>query len=315
MRLKPIIRGILSYIPGFTYILKKRTGGTISARYCYSVWLRHLVQLKKNGLENHPKIIAELGPGDSLGIGLTALLTGANTYYGFDVITYSDIERNLNIFKELVNLLRAKSPIPDQIEFPQVKPELADYSFPEHILNDENLQVLLDPKRLDNIENAIRDMNSNSPESPIKISYVVPWTDIKMINQDSIDLIFSQAVMEHVLELQDAYSIMCDWLRPGAYISHEIDYRAHELDNRWYGHWTYSDFIWEIMMNGRLYEISRLPHSAHISMIKKAGFEVISETKDYDKAEFKRASLNPKFRNFEKEDYVIPSAHIIACKK
>ena len=42
--------------------------------------------------------IAELGPGDSIGIGLAALLTGANIYYAFDIIQFASNQMNLKNF-------------------------------------------------------------------------------------------------------------------------------------------------------------------------------------------------------------------------
>ena len=62
-----VVKGIISRVPGlrlFTSRLHKGTGGTISARYCYSVWLRHLVKAKENRLPIRYKRIAELGPGE-----------------------------------------------------------------------------------------------------------------------------------------------------------------------------------------------------------------------------------------------------------
>ncbi len=36
-----ILKGMATYIPGIYGLVSKYTGGTDSARYCYSVWLRH----------------------------------------------------------------------------------------------------------------------------------------------------------------------------------------------------------------------------------------------------------------------------------
>ena len=102
-----LLRGILSYFPGFNHPIFTRTGGTNSARYCYSVWMRHLVMAKKSGaFTKIPKIVAELGPGDSLGIGLCALLSGAERYYAFDVVKYANPSKNMAIFEELVILFK-----------------------------------------------------------------------------------------------------------------------------------------------------------------------------------------------------------------
>ena len=84
-----LIKGMGTYLPGITRFIQKKSGatvGTSSARYCYSVWLRHLVIAYKNGFVEHPKVVAELGPGDSLGIGLSALISGADAYYGWTLL-------------------------------------------------------------------------------------------------------------------------------------------------------------------------------------------------------------------------------------
>ena len=133
--LRPVLGGLASYVPGINRLRTVPTGGTDSARYCYSVWLRHLVLAAEHGAAARPRIVAELGPGDSVGIGLCALLTGAERYLGLDVVRYASLERNQRILDELVGLLRARTPIPDAVEFPVVKPYLDDYRFPAHLLD------------------------------------------------------------------------------------------------------------------------------------------------------------------------------------
>ena len=54
----------------------------------------HLVMAHRSGLSTQPEVVAELGPGDSLGIGMAALLTGAEVYYAFDVVEYASNQRN-----------------------------------------------------------------------------------------------------------------------------------------------------------------------------------------------------------------------------
>jgi hypothetical protein len=67
----PLLKGIATHLPGTNRVLPSRgTGGTTSARYCCSVWLRHISCAHENGLSTRPEVVAELGPGDSLGIGL-----------------------------------------------------------------------------------------------------------------------------------------------------------------------------------------------------------------------------------------------------
>jgi hypothetical protein len=95
MSIKPrsLVIGAATYVPGLRRLTGRTTGGTVSARYCYSVWLRHLCMLHRHGLPTQFETVVELGPGDSLGVGLAALLTGAERYIALDALRYDDIRR------------------------------------------------------------------------------------------------------------------------------------------------------------------------------------------------------------------------------
>ena len=128
-----IAKGALTWVPPLSTHWRRRralTGGTDSPRYCYSVWLRHLVTLQSYGFQIKGARVGELGPGDTIGTGLAALLSGADHYIGLDVLPLSakiDLEP---IFDELVQLYSEKEPIPDNSEFPRIRPQLESYEFP-----------------------------------------------------------------------------------------------------------------------------------------------------------------------------------------
>ncbi len=129
--------------------------GPNSARYAYSVWLRHLVYACENGLDCEPHTVAELGPGGSLGMGLAALISGSSRYYALDVIDFSDTMSNLRVFDELVYLFRRRENIPGNDEFPLVSPKLESYDFPEHVLDEARLRYALAENRLKSIRDSI----------------------------------------------------------------------------------------------------------------------------------------------------------------
>ena len=109
----PVVKGLLTRVPGMKRILPVRgTGGTNTARYCYGVWLKHLTLLWENGMRSIPNTLAELGPGDSLGIGLSAMLCGVDNYYALDVVRHSNLETNLKILDDLVALLESRAARP-----------------------------------------------------------------------------------------------------------------------------------------------------------------------------------------------------------
>ena len=216
MQIKQVLYGLMTFVPILNRYKAKGTGGTDTARYCYSVWLRHLVVAAKHGLNHNPQTVAELGPGDSLGMGLAALITGSEKYYGFDVLEHWNVETNLKIFDELVELFEQRTDIPGDDEFPKVKPQLDDYAFPSEFLDEDRMRRALDPARLERIRRSIKDQNN--PESVVQ--YKVPWYDTGIMQTESCDMIFSQAVLEHVDDIPNTYTAMRQWLKPDGYMTH-----------------------------------------------------------------------------------------------
>ena len=315
MYIKPLAKGLVSYIPGVYKLFgKKRTGGTNSARYCYSVWLRHLILAYKNGLSNRLDSVAELGPGDSLGIGLAALISGANKYYALDVVKYWNINRNVEIFDELVELFKRREKIPDETEFPGVKPVLDSYEFPTNILTNEILVEAMKQTRLESIRTAILNLD-NINKNNMQIKYVVPWNDPNVLKKESVDFIYSQAVLEHIDDLVNTYQSLYCWLKLGGFMSHEIDFACHGIVKVWNGHWEYPDLIWRLIRGKKPYLLNRQPHSIHINLIREFGFEIVCDVKDRDYSGIQREYLTKQLKNMGNEDLFIRRAFIQAIKK
>lgn len=317
---KRLIFNAATFVPGITVLppvrrkLARRSlgtgGGAQSARYCYSVWLRHLIRAQANGLSTEPRQVAELGPGHSLGIGLAAMLSGVEQYYAFDVVSHANAERNLSVLDELVSLFEARAPIPAADEFPHVGPPLDSYAFPETLLSVERIQRALQPERLQRIRAALR--TCDSPDSPIQ--YKAPWHTRSTIQRDSLDMVFSQAVLEHVDELPQTYRALYEWLKPNGYMSHQIDFKCHDSAREWNGHWTYSDFMWKIARGKDTWLINREPHSTHVRLMRESGFRIVADDPVRRHSNVSRRQLAPRFAQLTDEDLVTADAFIQAVK-
>lgn len=313
MQVKPsiIIKGLSTYIPGAKRYFCSSSGGTISSRYCYSVWMRHLIKAYETGLNTNLRKIAELGPGDSLGIGLCAVLCGAKEYYALDAKPHANSERNNMILHDLIQMLNRQEAIPDDTEFPLISPSLNDHSFPHHILTNDILRDSLDPNRLLSIQKALYDFQS---KNDVHITYIAPWQGVSLYkSRGELDMIFSQAVMEHVEPIDTSYAELYEYLRPGGFMSHTIDYKSHGYTRDWNGHWAISDCLWKIVKGRRPYLINRLPHSAHLESMKKTGFKIVAEMKRFN-TPLPRHKLSIKFRNLSDDDLRTSGAHIQAVK-
>ncbi|MFO0697776.1 MAG: methyltransferase domain-containing protein [Nitrospira sp.] len=269
------------------------TGGSDSARYCYSVWFRHLFMLNRCGFKIQGAQIGELGPGDSLGIGMAALLSGAARYVGLDIVPYSakvDLEK---ILDELLQMYSKKERIPDEAEFPRVRPRIESYEFPDDLVDWTNFSA-----RADGIRQELKGGLNNGS----LLGYRVPWTSLPYIAEASLDLIFSQAVLEHVDNLEETYRAMYAWLKPGGYASHLIDFKAHGRSPFWNGHWAYSDWQWKLVRGKREFLLNREPMSTHLSYASKVGFELLMSWRDQTDYGLDVNALSARFRGISAVD-------------
>jgi SAM-dependent methyltransferase len=266
---------------------------------------------KRHGLiEVLPKVVAELGPGDSLGTGIAALLSGVEVYYGLDLVKFASITRNLSIFEELVELYKAQSDIPGEEEFPLVGPNLDSYRFPSDIVSNQVLNESLEEIRLMDIRVSIQGSKTNNK----RISYIVPWNDPRLLPESSVDMIYAQAVMEHVDDLESMYRSIYIWLKPGGIFSQDIDFTDHGFTNVWNGHWSYSNFTWKLMRGNRPFFINRQPLSTHINLLKSVGFVIAFESRKKDVRGIKRHELAQDFKGISDEDLTTYSCFIQAVK-
>jgi hypothetical protein len=312
MRLGPVARGLLTYVPSLNDLLPSATtgGATHSANYCYGVWLKHLTLLHVHGLPAIPEVIAELGPGDSLGVGLCALLSGADQYVGLDVVAHSSSESNQTVLDDLLRMFRERTPNPDH-GWPQFDSYLDARHFPGQVLTEAALERALRPDRIDDIRRAI---TRPAEPNPISVEYKAPWFDPRVIEPDSVDLILSQSVLEHVEDLAGTYRALYQWLKPGGWMSHQIDFKSHQLSKRWNGYRTCSEGMWSLTFGRRPFLINRQPASVHLRLLQEAGFTLVTQQKYLRKDGVGRNELAPLWADLSEEDLNCSGLYVIARK-
>lgn len=306
-----IAKGTIKHIPGIRKLLRRpRTGGTNESLYCYSIWFRHLHYWSKFN-RKIPEAVAELGPGDSPGTGFAALLSGVGQVYYLDVISYWSTERNLRIFDELVHLFRRKAIIPDNSVYPRVKPKISIYDFPSEIITDSHLAENLSEERLNEIRKEI--MNIDNPNNT-HIKVKIPWHEADVIDPGVIDLIYSQAVLECIDELDDTYIAMCRWLKPGGMMSHTIDFKSHGLTKEWNGHYRFNKFEWNLVKGGKSFLVNRQPLSKYLELHSKYNFEILIEETVKLENKIDINSLSKEFRNMSHDDLTTSGVYILSRK-
>lgn len=274
LRWQSVAKGLGTLVPVVSKLANSAAGHPVNARYFYSVWLRHLSRVYQVSPGFSMDVVAELGPGDALGMAICALLSGAKRYIGLDRLAFGLSADNLKYLDELHALFKARAPIPEDAEFPGVFPRLDSYAFPSHVLSDARLETSLSVERLRQLRDALTgDMRFSDGSM---LSYAAPWDASHEVRPASVDYLLSQAVLEHVDDVDGAYAAMRVWLKPTGLMSHRIDYTCHGITNDWYGHWTVSPAMWRVVRGKRAYLINRLPHSAHLDAFKRAGFEILA---------------------------------------
>jgi len=314
MTVRTLAKGLATWIPGVhrTFANPKTGLGTGTASYCYGVWMKHLVLLWQHGMRHIPRTVVELGPGASAGTGIAALLTGAERYVGVDAIARADGVRNAELFHELLRLFRNRAPRPTA-GYPPYDQYLDGRLFPSSILTEERLEAALARDRVARLEGAVRALATGVPRP--EICYQAKAQQ-DCVGVAQADLVFSHVVMNQVEDLEDTYGRCARWLRPGGWMSHQIDLTSLEITPEWNGHRRYGDLAWKIISGRRPYFINREPAGTHLRVIEEEGFEIIEAIRGFRRhGGISRAEHAERFRSFPDEDLATQTLFVIARRR
>lgn len=294
---------------------RSNTGWSNQARYCYAVWLRHLVMAERYGLNTDPRVIVELGPGDALGIGLCGMLCGADALYALDAFPYATIDHTLAVLDGLTVLLRRRATIPSAHEYPEVEPSVGSTDFPSSILTDHRLDRALDVERQRKLRAAITAGMDGSDHGGVSVRYQAPWRDASIVNEDAADIVISQAVMEHVRDLESSYAAMARWLAPKGHLSHQIDFRSHDTSPDLNGQWIYPEPVWRQLENEKVYRwINRQPCSTHLALVERNGLQPVATVRVESSDGIRRKHVSSQWRHLSDSDLNCCGALILATR-
>lgn len=276
------------------YLRNSKAVGANSS-YCYKVWLKQLNYWSTVN-EKVPKIVVEIGPGNSLGVGLAALISGSDKLYALERTQFWNIETNIRVFDELVEIFREEYKSKPLKLYSDEKN--SDINFPSDILNKEHLKFCLKKKRLKKIRKELYKPFSSDNKY---VCSVIPWENKDIIEDDTVDFIFSHTVLQHVDNLPYTYAIMNKWLKKDGCISHKIDFKSMNSTKRWNGHWTLNELEWKLVTGGTNL-INREPLSSHLKFIRDNNFKIIHEIRDSSKNELSVNDLSDEFKHLDEMD-------------
>jgi SAM-dependent methyltransferase len=143
--------------------------------------------------------------------------------------------------------------------------------------------------------------------------YTGGLSSLKAIEKNSIDLIFSQAVLEHIREheFQETMVECKRILKNYGIASHRVDLKDHlggGLNNL-----RFSNRVWEsnIFVSSGFYT-NRIRYSRMVGLIEEAGFEIeIGNVDRWDTIPLKRSKLATEFANLSDDDLLIKGFDVI----
>jgi hypothetical protein len=288
----------------------------VDVAYGYGVWLRHLAGLQKAGISGPFDRVAELGPGNSVAVGICALLSGATSYVGLDVLPHLSFSRATYVLDELLELFSRSASIPSGESYAGVYPPVVDYTFPEAAIEAfrGNRRDSMDESAL---RSAVLKLETGDSSSQM-IRSICPW-DQHSLPKGSVDLVLSQAVLQEIPPkspenpLLAAFCATANFLRTGGIASHQIDLGFYGR-GPWNIHWTWSDLEWRLIRGRRDNYVNREPLGTYLALAKQAGFEIVRVEVVNDPG-VPISSLSPRFRGLPESERTARAAHLILRKR
>lgn len=210
----------------------------------------------------------EMGPGDSLASMLVACARGAGKVYLLDAGAFA--RNDPEFYKSMARLLEEKG-----LDVPDI----------------QSAQCLEDILKICNAEYLTNGLES-----------------LRQIPDQSVDMIWSQAVLEHVrrAEFDQTMAELARILKSRGRASHVIDFKDHlaeALNNL-----RFSDKLWESdFFTKSGFYTNRIQAPAMLKVFRDCGFKNIEVLKEWrwDKLPTPRSALNAAFKEVSDEDLLI----------
>jgi hypothetical protein len=221
-------------------------------------------------------IVCELGPGDSLATAMISACFGSTYTYLIDIGHFAT--HNNKFYSKLAVFLSEK--------------QLSGYVYSPNF----SLVELLKNNRTQYLTNGL--------------------LSLKSLPSNSVDFIFSHAVLEHIKlnDFNDTIEELYRIQKIGGIGSHYIDLKDHlggKLNNL-----RFSNKIWEsVFFSSSGFYTNRLRAIDIKNAIEKAGFKIIDQQETcWDKIPLKANKLNTKFSNYREIDLLTHEIYIIHKK-
>jgi len=229
------------------------------------------------------KIVLEIGPGNSLAIGLMLLACGARKVYFVD--------RFKHLFWDDEDIAFHK----------KILKKIEEKKFPFSSL--VNKSITFTPNGSINFE-------------PNRIEYLSADVASLPLNNCSIDYVFSIAVLEHVHKIKKAINEISRVTKPGGIGIHEIDLRDHFFQAAPLRLLQYPNWLWNLMTWNRPGYTNRLRVSDYLDLFRKANFKIKKwiAMKKY-KGNIAEVKLNNKFKTYPQDELRILTFWILLRKK
>jgi len=255
-----------------------------SVAYCLNVvknWERALIDYTGSLNPFRNRSIIELGPGPDLGTGIIILALGAKSYTAVDKNKL--INRTPQVFYNI--LLNYLKDLPEYEKAKIAVDNILKQSFNENFCY---------------IHDSIFDLES--------------------VPDNKYDMLVSQAVLEHITDIDKVFNILFNKLKPNSIMVNEVDLGTHtalirDLDPL--NLLRYSDRVWNLLkFDG---SPNRFRATDYRNILNQLRFtkivikKLIVLGKEY--VEKSKPNLSNRFNNYSDQDITIKSFYLLAAKK
>ena len=261
-----------------------------------------------------PRIVAELGPGLSLGVGLAALICGAERYVALDIVRFAPMASVLPIFERLLGLFTARAKPENAHGFPPYDTLLDASGFPSEILPDARVAALLAPARIEALRRDVQGFVASGGKPSRRLHYAAPWRLADTPHRGEVDFLLSHTVLQHVGDIHAEWQNIGGMLRSGGVCSHQINFDSHGTATAWNGHWTYPDALWRIALGRKSFLINREPLSRQLAAARAAGLTPALVLQRHDAGGVSRAALSRPWQGLIHDDLHTRGAFVVARK-